>query len=140
MDSERTTAADKLDLIRDGATQLVLAAQRRIQEASELLTEGRFSEAFQRLQEASGRVGPLASAEDHIATWGKSYLLRAHEVEEGMVLRHWGRVIAVEHDEQDCAGAERPHVAVKLKFEGHTDDAEPHVMPGDAEVLAVREP
>lgn len=135
MDQIERSAAHTLEQIREGGQQLLLVARERLREVEVALTEGRFCDAHDRAAELISRLQPLASAQNYMASFGASYVVRGEQVEEGMNLRQWGRVVTIERETHECVGTDHVHVLVTLKFENGMEQA----VDGDAELIALRD-
>lgn len=135
--SDNTAATDSafhtLDQIKAGGQRLVAVAMERLKDCEQAIVEGRFTDALDRVQELAARLSPLATAQAQIGTFGGSFLVRARDVECGMVLQHWGRVTGVRAENKEVPGG-TTHTHVHLEFEGDTENVE---VNGEAEVLAV---
>lgn len=128
---ERTVALT-LDQIREGAQHLVVVARSRLAEVEAAIELGDFQDALTRAQELCSNLGPLATAEAYIGVFASAYLVRAADICEGIELKHWGRVTAVEHDEH--VHGDQPCHHVTLSFENHEDVD----LAAEQEVVAVR--
>jgi hypothetical protein len=129
------SAASTLDAIREGGVQLILAARDRLAEIEEALDQGRFTDAYERAQELMGRLGPLAAAQANVAAYKRTYIVRAADVEVGMVLKGFGEVESKETEITPCVGNDHEHVAVTLHFAGGGQEA----YSGDQELLALQD-
>lgn len=141
MDHENTapgeierSPAHTLDQVADGARQLLLISRERLRDIETSLEEGRFSEAFARTQELMGKLQPLAQAETYIGGFASTFIVRAADVHEGMVLHTFGTVTSTERREHNNPGGE-PCVHIKLACE-HADDLLD--FQADAELIALR--
>lgn len=131
------SASLTLDQIREGGQHLVQVARERLMDVEAALGEGRFSEALERTQELIARLHPLAQAEGFISVFAGSYLVRAEQITEGMVLRHWGEVTGARIEDKPVAGDE-PCRHVHLTFRDH-DDVEIHATQELVALRAVQE-
>lgn len=129
-------AAATLDQIREGGTQLVTVSLERLEEVKAALLEGRFDDAHDRAAELMGRLAPLSQAQQYLGTFSKSFVARAMDVTEGMVLRSWGKVTNVESETVPVAGDE-PHLHIKIHVEG---EDEPKTLNGEQEIIVLRAP
>jgi hypothetical protein len=111
--TDEPNASATLDKIRVGGQQLMLMVQRRLIEAQEELAKGDFTSAFGRVQEAGASLGPLVAAQQHMGFAADAYMVRANELEIGMVLSLIGEVESIEcADESGCACGNCEHVKV----------------------------
>lgn len=133
---ENPTASETLERITEGARTLILSTLERLRDAETAVQEGRFREAYHRIQEAAGRVGPLAQAEDGIASVSASYIVRASDIEEGMVLSTWGKVVACERVDIPNPGGPQ-HTHIRLTVEEPPDPDDPTIELHEAQEVAV---
>jgi hypothetical protein len=134
--SAEKNAAATLDQIREGGTFLVSVAMERLEDVKLALQAGRFDDAHDRAAELMGRLAPLSQAQQYLGTFAQSYVARAVDVTEGMVLRSWGTVTNVERETVPVAGDD-PHLHVKIHVEG---EDEPKVVNGEQEIIVLRAP
>jgi hypothetical protein len=133
--SVERSAARSLDQIRQGGQALMLVAKQRLKEIEQALEEGRFIDAMTRAQELVGKLHPLAEAENYLSVFADTFVLRADEVTEGMVLHNVGRVTEVSSRSHDI-GEEMPCVHVQLSVEGRDKPVE---FPPDRELVISRD-
>jgi hypothetical protein len=132
MNDSPPSPARTFDQIRDGAAQILVVARQRLADCELAITEGRFSDAHDRAQELLARLGPLASAETYLGGFDDSFIVRASDVEEGMLLKGWGRVTGKQIEHKGTPGAECVHVL--LRFE----DGEDRELHAEQEIVAHR--
>lgn len=126
MDSK---AVATLDQIAQGGQVLVALAQGRLAEAKDALDHGDFDRALDRLNEAAAKIQPLAFAQNNIGRFNGSMVVRARDLQEGMVLMGMGEVKRVDFEVPDCGSPE--HVAVAVDFESGAQQ----VWHADSELL-----
>ena len=127
--------ATTIDQISDGARQLLLVARQRLADIDTAIQEGQFAEAFGRAQELIGKLQPLAQAETYVGCFASSFIVRANDVQEGMVLHSFGRVTNVNRREHPNPGGDAPCIHVTLTCE---EADEPIEYQADTELLALR--
>jgi hypothetical protein len=130
------TAAHALDQIREGGTQLVSVVLERLEDVRQAVAEGRFEDADVRARELIGRLTALSEAQRQLGTFGQSYVVRARDLQEGVVLMQWGVVTNVEREAVPVPGDD-PHLHVHITCEGIE---EPRTVHGDQEMIALRMP
>lgn len=128
-----TTAAQTLDLIREGGSRVVMLAFQRLEETRSALQEGRFDAALTRCQEAQGCIAQLASAQSSLGVYGRNIdLVRAIDIEEGANVCQVGIVKnkAIESD-RSPGSFDKPTI-VTLEIEG---SEEPMKYLGERQLL-----
>lgn len=124
-----------LDQIRDGGQALVIICQARLNDCNQAITEGRFYQALGHTQEIAQKLQVLAQAENALGALAESFIIRAEQIEEGMVLRGMGTVATVRREEVPVPGDD-PCVHIHITFDGEHDDAEVNAA---TEVVVARE-
>lgn len=138
---ERTATA-ALDDISSGGQKLISMALDRIEAAQTALMEGRFVDTDRLLNEALGKVGPLANAQHAVGGWGNLAIIRAHELAVGMRLYGGREVYEVEAEDKECGSGTHPdgHTTVRVVFAdkrpGVPDEAQ---FSGEQEVTVFRD-
>lgn len=124
-----------LDQIRSGGNTLVLVTLERLSEAVDEVRRGHFAKAQERCNEAMGKLHALAHAEECMSGLAGAFIIRALNLEEGMILHNLGAVTSKRVEEIDYAGMDEPHRVVHLEFDnGHTA-----TVAWDAELSAIRD-
>lgn len=129
------TPAHTLDQISDGARQLLLMARERMRDVDAALDQGRFSDAYGRAQELIHKLQPLAQAESYVGAFASTFIVRAGEVHEGMILHTFGKVTSIDRHEHDSPGSDGPCVHIKLACESADEPVE---FPAETELIAMR--
>lgn len=111
------SASAKLDEVRSGSQMVLALALARLSEATELLGEGKFTEAAQALNEAQNRVSALSNAEQLLATFDGLVLKQAKDLERGDLLYNAGPIEWIQQDIHH-EGMPDEHRIVKAGFEG----------------------
>jgi cellobiose-specific phosphotransferase system component IIA len=127
MDDDTPSAARTLDAIRNGGGTLVLSTRQRINEAVKALDDGDFAEALRRLHEAQQTISPLANAQAYIAIADSGRMVRASDLEVGMVMSQLGEITEIAQatcEHSDCPG----HFVVTV------GDNSPVVLDGDTTI------
>lgn len=118
-----------LSQITSGGEVLSALARGRLAEAMDALEHGDYQAAWERCQEAVAKISPLAAAQGAIASMAGHMVIRAANIQRGMLLYGApGEVAEVEHAETACPRGHR-HPAVHITFEGgeeasYTPDSE----------------
>jgi hypothetical protein len=128
------SASLTLDQIREGGQSLVLLCQTRMADLSEAIREGRFHDAMGHLQEIGAKLTALAQAENALGSLAESFIIRAEQIEEGMILRGMGTVATVRREEKPVPGDE-PCIHLHFTFEGEMPDLEIHA---EHEIVVMR--
>jgi hypothetical protein len=136
MDESQTVdgITERLVAITQGAQHLVVIARQRVAQMLDALDAGDFRRAIQHLNEAESLLTPLATAQQYIAIADGNRLVRASELEVGMVLTQVGQIESVDKDAQ-CTGCGNHHILVKVG--GIDNELSFH---RDQELYVVREP
>lgn len=120
---EEMTAAETLDLIREGGTRVLMLAVQRLEECQSALSGGHFDRALTRCQEAQGCILQLAQAQNSLGMYGRNvYLVRAAELEEGMNLCQMGVVTEKSIESAPLANSFHQAQIVTVKLDG-TEEA-----------------
>lgn len=127
------SAAEALDRIRDGGSYVVGLVIERLNDAIDLTKKGDFGGAVIRASEAHARLTSLNTAQKHLGDFDRDQkIIRAMDVETGMVLYQWGRVEAINYEEE-AAGLDDVLVHIML------DTGEQKKVFGQAELVVVLE-
>lgn len=127
------SAAEALDRIRDGGSYVVGLVIERLNDAIDLTKKGDFNGAVIRASEAHARLTSLNTAQKHLGDFDRDQkIIRAMDVETGMVLYQWGRVEDVNYEEE-AAGLDDVLVHILL------DTGEQKKVFGQAELVVVLE-
>lgn len=121
----------KLDGIRSGAETLTALAEGRILEAQEALASGNYRLALTRLDEARTKLVPVVQAINYMDFEPGTHIIRAKQLQEGMVLTGLGRIEDVDVTTDDH-GHDEPCVNVIARIEDHP---QPQQFGGDQEVV-----
>lgn len=128
-----TTAAQTLDVIREGGTRLVMLAVQRLEESQSALAAGHFDKALVRCQEAQGAISQLANAQSSLGVYGRDiYMVRASEVEEGMNICQLGVVTERSVESAPIADSFEQAEIVTLRI---ADAEEPIQFQGEKQLL-----
>lgn len=93
--------AEALDAIREGGQYMAMVAQERLNAASEALAAGDIDAAAQRTREAMQKLDTLAAAHGGLGEYGRDKrIVRAADLQEGMELNGWGKLVTKEANEQ----------------------------------------
>jgi hypothetical protein len=112
--TDEPSAARTLDIIRQGGSMSLLTVRQRLNEGLTMLDGGEFGEAYGRISEAQQYLAPLANAERAFCVAAGSYVIRAAELETGMVMSQVGPITSVER--ADCNHDACPgHFMVKIE-------------------------
>ncbi len=116
---------EQLRAIEGGSRQLLSVARRRIGQALDSLDEGDFASANGYLQQAFQTLSPLAQAQSSISFAATADLVKAQDIEEGMVVVGHGAVERVEIT-PSCGESCPGHVMVEtagyvLKYHADTE-------------------
>ncbi len=111
-----------LDNIRAGGQKLLATARTRITEVQQALDEGRFALAQERCGDLYGKLNSLADAERGLGALAATSIIRAEDVQVGMVIST-GKITDVDIDRQHCVGGDHEHVQVTLTWEDGTKAA-----------------
>lgn len=131
--ADEPSASRTLDIIRQGGSMSLLTVRQRLNETLTAIEGGEFGEAYGRLSEAQQYLAPLATAERAFCVAAGSYVIRAAELETGMVMSQVGPVTSVER--ADCNHDACPgHFMVKI--EGMD---QPVLMEGDSNIYIERD-
>lgn len=107
-----------LDTVAKAGVVLVAVAMERLREAEEALLQGRFDDAYDRSQELVAKIAPLAHAETHIGALDGAKVVRAGDIEVGMVVLQRGEVIDRETNDEACQSGQHQHRIVSFTFDG----------------------
>lgn len=134
--TEEKTAAHTLDQIREGGSALLALLTRRTGELETKISEGDFEGAETVAAEIHMKLKVLGYCQNQLGSLGRVAVMRAAELQEGMVLRGLGTITSLERNEVACVGSEHKHTLVAVKL----GDAEEAVnFDGDQEVYVARE-
>lgn len=125
--TDQPSAAGSLDAIRNGAGNMLVTIRQRINEAVTAFDEGDFALGQQRLDEARACAQPLANAQTYLAVADTGRIVRARDLEAGMMMTKIGEITEVvkgECDHESCPGHFLIHVG------GH----EPILLDGDTTI------
>jgi hypothetical protein len=131
--TDEPSAAKTLDSIRTGGGNSLITVRQRLAEALHALDCGEFQLAHGRISEAVAFLGPLASAERAFCVAASSFVIRAAEIEPGMVMAQVGPVTSVERSpcgHEECPG----HFLIKIE-----QMEEPVMIDGDTCIYIERD-
>lgn len=111
-----------LDNIRTGGQKMLATARTRLAEVEEALNEGRFVLAKNHCYDLYGKLNTLADAETSLGVLATTSIVRAEDVEVGMLIGA-GPVTDVDVDRHQChGGGDHEHVIVTLEWEDGTKE------------------
>ncbi len=116
------TAADALDAIRQGGTQMVTNAHARIADCRRHLDQGEFNAALEAANQLVDRLAHLGHAQARLGALDGSILLRASELEVGMKTDGGATVTAID----DCPCGLESCEKVMVTFD---NGVQQHMMP-----------